>query len=110
MTGKYTINCFQYQEDVRCVCVNDGITSNDEVCADNYNYFWFKLKGKDHSEMWEVYLYGDKLHQGGPTMQEAVEVPQVRFHDRVADDPVGTQVPDWEELQRLREKHENEKK
>ena len=32
-----------------------------------------------------------------PTMQEAVEVPQVRFHDRVADDPVGTQVPDWEE-------------
>ena len=37
-----------------------------------------------------------------PTMQEAVEVPQVRFHDRVADDPVGTQVPDWEELQRLR--------
>ena len=50
MTGKYTINCFQYQEDVRCVCVlNDGITSNDEVCADNYNYFWFKLKGKGHS-------------------------------------------------------------
>ena len=37
-----------------------------------------------------------------PTMQEAVEVPQVRFHDRVADDLVGTQVPDWEELQRLR--------
>ena len=61
MTGKYTINCFQYQEDVRCVCVlNDGITSNDEVRADNYNYFWFKLKGKGHSEMWEVYLYGVK--------------------------------------------------
>ena len=50
MTGKYTINCFQYQEDVRCVCVlNDGITSNDEVCADNYNYLWFKLKGKGRS-------------------------------------------------------------
>ena len=57
--GKYAINCFQYQEDVGCVCVlNDWISSNDEVCADNY--FWFKLKGKGHSEMWEVYLYGDK--------------------------------------------------
>ena len=27
------------------------------------------------------------------TMQKVVEVPQVRFHDRVADDPAGTQVP-----------------
>ena len=27
------------------------------------------------------------------TMQEVVEVPRVQFHDRVADDPVGMQVP-----------------
>ena len=59
--GKYTINYFQYLEDVGCVCMlNDWTSSNDEVCADSYNYFWFKLKGKGHSEMWEVYLYGDK--------------------------------------------------
>ena len=37
---------------------NDWISSNDEICADNY--FWFKSKGKGHSETWEVYLYGDK--------------------------------------------------
>ena len=37
---------------------NDWISSNDEICADNY--FWFKLKGKGRSQMWEVYLYGDK--------------------------------------------------
>jgi len=61
MTGKYTINYFQYQEDVGCVCMlNDWISSNDEICADNYNYFRFKLKGKGRSEKWEVYLYGDK--------------------------------------------------
>ena len=40
--------------------LNDWISSNDEVCADNYNYFRFKLKGKGRSETWEVYLYGDK--------------------------------------------------
>ena len=61
MTGKYTINYFQHQEDVGCVCMlNDWISSNDETCADNYNYFRFKLKGKGRSEMWEVYLYGGK--------------------------------------------------
>ena len=61
MKGKYTINCFQYQEDVGCVCVlNDWISSNDEICADNYNYFRFKLKGNGRSEFWEVYLYGDQ--------------------------------------------------
>ena len=37
---------------------NDWISSNDEICADNY--FWFKSKGKGCSEMWEVYLYGNK--------------------------------------------------
>ena len=61
MTGDYTINYFQYQEDVRYVCrLNDWTIGNDEFCADNYNYFRFKLKGKGHSEMWEVYLYADK--------------------------------------------------
>ena len=61
MKGKNTINCFQYQEDVGCVCVlNDWISSNDEICADNYNYFRFKLKGNGRSEFWEVYLYGDQ--------------------------------------------------
>ena len=53
MTGKYIINCFQYQEGIRCVCMlNDWISSNDEVCVDNYDYFRFKLRGKGHSEMW----------------------------------------------------------
>ena len=51
MKGKYTINYFQYQEDVGCVCVlNDWISSNDEICAENYNYFRFKLKGNGRSE------------------------------------------------------------
>ena len=40
---------------------NDWISSNDEVCADNY--LRFKLKGKGRSEMWEVFLYGDKTIQ-----------------------------------------------
>ena len=61
MKGKYIINCFQHQEDVGFVCVlNDWINSNDEICADNYNYFRFKLKGNGRSEFWEVYLYGVK--------------------------------------------------
>merc|ERR1712136_313693 len=61
MKGKYTINYFQYQEDVGCVCMlNDWISSNDEICADSCNFFQFKLKGKGRSEKWEVYLYGDK--------------------------------------------------
>ena len=38
--------------------VNDWISSNDEICADNFNNFQFKYKGC--SEMWEVHLYGDK--------------------------------------------------
>ena len=61
MKGKYTINYFQYQEDVECVCVlNDWISSKDEICANNDNYFRFKLKGNGRSEFWEVYLYGDQ--------------------------------------------------
>ena len=61
MKGKYTIDYFQYQEDVECMCVlNDWISSSDKIYADNYNYFRFKLKGNGSSEMWEVYLYGDQ--------------------------------------------------
>ena len=33
---------------------------NDEICADNYIYFRFKLKAKGRSEQWEVFLFGDK--------------------------------------------------
>ena len=51
MTGKYIIIFFQYQGDVGCVCLLNGwISCNDVFCADNYNYFWFKLKGKCRSE------------------------------------------------------------
>ena len=39
---------------------NDWISSNDEICADNYNFFEFKFQGRGRSEMWEVYLYGGK--------------------------------------------------
>ena len=38
----------------------DWISSNDEICADNYIYFRFKLKGKGRSEQWEAFLYCDK--------------------------------------------------
>ena len=58
MTGKYFINYFQYQDDVWFVCMLNGwFSSNDEVYADNYIYFRFKLQGR--SEKWELYLYGD---------------------------------------------------
>ena len=54
MKGEYTINYFQYQG----VCMlYDWLCSNDEFCADNYN-FQFKLKGKGRSVKWEVFLYG----------------------------------------------------
>ena len=36
------------------------ISSNDEICADFYIYFRFKLIGKGRSEQWEVFLYCDK--------------------------------------------------
>ena len=35
------------------------ISSNDEICADNYIYFRFKLIDKGRSEQWEVFLYCD---------------------------------------------------
>ena len=60
MTGKFTFNYFQYQEDVGCVCMLNGwFSSNDEICAENYIYSRFKLEGR--SEKWELYLYGDKI-------------------------------------------------
>ena len=73
-TGRYTIYYFQHQWDVRCVCMlSDWICSNDEICADNFIYSRFKLKGKCRSEKWEVYLYGDKTIK--------VERAQVQFLD-----------------------------
>ena len=33
---------------------------SDEICADNFYFPWFKLKGKGLCEQWEVFLYGDK--------------------------------------------------
>ena len=41
-------------------------SSNDEICADNYNYSRFKLKDKCRSAKWEVYLDRAHDHQGGP--------------------------------------------
>ena len=74
MTGKFFINYFQYQEVVGCICMLNGwFSSNDEICADNYIYFRFKLKGKFRSEKWEVYLFGDKTIK--------VERAQVQFSD-----------------------------
>ena len=58
MTGKYFVYSFQYQGFAGCVCMlNVWFSSNDEVYADNYIYFRFKLQGR--SEKWELYLYGD---------------------------------------------------
>ena len=34
---------------------------NDEICADNFYFPWFKLEGKGLCEQWEVFLYGDKI-------------------------------------------------
>ena len=74
MTGKYTFYYFQYQEDVGCVFMLNGwFSNNDDICADNYIFSRFKLKGKCRSEKWEVYLYGD--------MTIKVERAQVQFLD-----------------------------
>ena len=51
--------------------LNFWISSNDDICPDNYNYSRFKLKDKCRSEKWEVYLYGD--------MTIKVERAQVQF-------------------------------
>ena len=50
MKGKYTINYIQYQDVVECVCMlKDWFSSIDDICADNHNYFQFKLKGNGRS-------------------------------------------------------------
>ena len=38
--------------------LNDWISSSDEICADDYNYFLFNLKGNGRSEQGQI--YGDK--------------------------------------------------
>ena len=82
MTGKYTINYFQYQEVVGCVCVLNGwFSSNDEICADYYIYSRFKLEDMCRSENWEVFLYDG--------MSIYVERAHVQFLDS-GDMPVET--------------------
>ena len=39
------------------------LSSNDDICPDNYNFSRFKLRDKCRSEKWEVYLYGDMTIQ-----------------------------------------------
>ena len=39
--------------------LNDWISCNDELCADNYNYFQFKLKGKGRSAGCAVHVFSD---------------------------------------------------
>jgi len=82
MTGKYTTNYFNYKSDVGCVCMlNDWISSSDAICADNYNYFQFKLKGNGRSEKWQIYLYGDKSmavkRQGVEVLSRGVPPPGI---------------------------------
>ena len=50
MKGKYTINCFLYQDFVGCVCMlKDWISSCCVFCADHHNYFQSMLKGMGRS-------------------------------------------------------------
>lgn len=66
MKGRYTVMYFKYVPLSGCLCLfNDWISSTGPMCANNYNYYRFKLKGcsgwwKCTSEMWEFYLYGDQ--------------------------------------------------
>ena len=54
MTGNYFFNYFQYQGFVGCFCMlYYWFSSYDEICPDNYNYSWFKLKDKCRSMKWE---------------------------------------------------------
>ena len=82
MTGKYFFNYFQYQEFVGCVCMlNYWFSSNDTICADNYIFSRFKLKGKCRSEKWELYLYGDMTIKVDRDIVEVLPrgVPPPRF-------------------------------
>ena len=81
MTGNF-FKYFQYQEFVECVCIlNDCLSSNYDICPDNYNYSRFTLKDKCRSENWEVYLYGDMtIKVMGPDVQKTAEISAVAFH------------------------------
>jgi len=62
MTGVFTVNYFKYTD--TCFCMfNDWLSGQTQICADNYNYFRFRLKGGRFwsrvFETWEVYVYGD---------------------------------------------------
>ena len=71
--GKYTVNSFQYPCR-RWVCLHAQRLdrSIDDFCADNHNYFQFKLKGKRRSAG-----SGASLRQ---YIAEVVDVPVVQLH------------------------------
>ena len=58
-----------------CLLAECWFSSNDDICADNYFFSRFKLKGKCRSEKWEVYLCGDMFIK--------VVRAQVQFMDSV---------------------------
>jgi len=80
MKGRYTVMYFKYIASSGCLCLfNDWIKSSDRICADNYNYFKFTLKGgnfwKRTTEVWEFFLYGDntmKIKRDGVVIVEGV--------------------------------------
>ena len=51
----YTVNRFQYQEDV-----GSRTTAAEVISADNSCHFRVKMKGKGSSEMFQIYWHGDK--------------------------------------------------
>ena len=70
LTGKYS-HLFPVPRGRGCVCMLNGwFSSNDTICADNYIYFLFMLKGQCRREKWEVFLYGYSWFKaGGPVSQ-----------------------------------------
>ena len=68
MTGKYFFNYFQYQ-DVRWVCFHAELLVQQQrrnLRQTTTTTSRFKLKDKCRSAKWELHLYGDHDHQGGP--------------------------------------------
>ena len=52
---------WDYMSDAVYVCIlNEWISTSDQICADNYNYFQFKSKSNGRSVNWQMYLYDDK--------------------------------------------------
>ena len=77
MTGKYIVHYFQYQEDVGCVgMLNGWFSSIDVICADNHNYFQFKLKG-NASQCRRCCYTGACVWQD---IAKVVDVPVVQLH------------------------------